>query len=137
MYLNDGTYYCANGTSYNCKSLYSINRTADISWSCGGIYKTANAQFATVAQKTPLSDLSYPLYPNPTTGFVYLDISDKQDQILQINFYDSTGKIILARSVNEQVSYQLQFNLSNQAKGLCLVEVITENTRTTQKLLIE
>jgi len=137
MYLDNGTYYCANAGSYNCKSLYGINQTADISWNCSGGNKSATGQTATYLQKSATDFLNFPLYPNPTTGFVYLDISDKEDQVEQINFYDSTGKIILTHTIYEDTSYQLSFNLNNQAKGLYLVEIITKNTRATQKLIVE
>lgn len=67
---------------------------------------------------------------------VNLDILNKEDLVEQINFYDNTGKIVLSKAI-EGVSNQLRFNLNNQAKGLYLVEVITKNTRTTQKLIVE
>jgi len=137
MYLNNGTYYCANTVSYNCKSLYSISRAADIVWNCRDANKSSTDQFETATQKTASSILSFLLYPNPTTDFVYLDILNNEDKIQQVNFYDMMGKVILTRTIPEEVPDQLRFNLKNQAKGLYLVEVITENTRTTQKLVVE
>jgi len=136
MYLNSGTYYCANAGTFNCKSLYGISRAADIVWNCGGVNKGATNQFKNNVKKIDSDIVNYQLYPNPTTDFVYLDLSDKGDQIKQVNIYNSIGKRILTRAINEG-SNQLQFNLTDQSKGLYLFEVIGENTRSVQKLVVE
>lgn len=137
MYLNNGTFYCEESGSYSCKSLYGINRAADVSWNCGGVNKTSNHPLNTDLKKNTDEVFNYQVYPNPSNGLVYLDISKANDQIQQVNFYNMMGKLIVTKTFNDMPSKQIQFNLNEHAKGLYMIELLGENIRATEKLIIE
>jgi len=92
---------------------------------------------ASSPQKLTTPTFNYLLYPNPTNGIVYLDLLKNDDSIQQVNFYNMMGKLILSQSPNGISSNQISFNLSDQPKGLYMVELIGENTRSVKKLIIE
>ena len=67
------------------------------------------------------------VYPNPTKGLVTVNSTTA---VKAITVYDTTGKQISARKTNT-------VDLSNQAKGVYLVQVQTENGSTTKKVMVE
>jgi len=137
MYLNNGTFYCEDGSSYNCKLLYGISRVADVVWNCGGANKNTASQSYISLQKTAVDNWNYGLYPNPTKGLVYLELSAEKNEIEQIYVYDMMGKVVLSQSLENNTSNHVQLDLSNQPKGLYLVELTGDKTRLIEKLIIE
>jgi hypothetical protein len=67
------------------------------------------------------------VYPNPTKGLVTVNSTTA---VKAITVYDTTGKQISASKTNT-------VDLSNQAKGVYLVQVQTENGSTTKKVMVE
>jgi hypothetical protein len=55
------------------------------------------------------------LYPNPSSGFVFLEIPINQDGILTL--YDVTGRVILLNNIEEGIK-QISVDLSNFDSGL-------------------
>lgn len=67
------------------------------------------------------------VYPNPTKGLVSVDSASA---VKSITVYDTTGKQVSASKTNS-------VDLSNQAKGVYLVQVQTENGSTSKKIVVE
>ncbi len=65
--------------------------------------------------------------PNPTSGLVTVNSASA---VKSISVYDVTGKQVSASNTST-------VNLSNQAKGIYLVQVQTENGLTTKKIVVE
>ena len=65
--------------------------------------------------------------PNPTSGLVTVNSASA---VKAITVYDATGKHVSASNTNT-------VDLSNQAKGVYLVQVKTENGSTTKKVMVE
>ena len=71
------------------------------------------------------------LYPNP---FVEeLNISSKDQNILQIQLFDLSGKLIQNEKVNSKNSYILK--TKNLASGVYLVTIITDKGKETYKVI--
>lgn len=79
-----------------------------------------------VNENTLASD-SISVYPNPTKGLVSVDSASA---VKSITVYDTTGKQVSASKTNS-------VDLSNQAKGVYLVQVQTENGLTSKKIVVE
>lgn len=80
-----------------------------------------------VNENTLASD-SISVSPNPTNGVVNVSSTS---EVQTITVFDTTGKQVLSASNTTTV------NLSNQAKGVYLVQVQTENGSATKKVVVE
>lgn len=79
-----------------------------------------------VNENTLASD-SASVSPNPTSGLVTVNSASSVKAII---VYDATGKQVSSSKTNT-------VDLSNQAKGIYLVQVQTENGSTTKKVVVE
>jgi hypothetical protein len=64
--------------------------------------------------------LEFSVYPNPTEGFVSLNIGDYDTKGLNYQLYDIKGKIIQEDKVND---VQTQISLANLSSGIYLLKV--------------
>jgi hypothetical protein len=78
-------------------------------------------------KENALASDSISVYPNPTNGLVTVNSTTA---VKAITVYDTTGKQISSSKTNT-------VDLSNQAKGVYLVQVQTENGSTTKKVMVE
>jgi len=80
-----------------------------------------------------LGDLNnFYLYPNPTTGNVFIEFESFAEQQRNINIYDVSGKIYLTKTLKASGKVELPF-----PKGIYMVEVSNEFTSKIQKLIIQ
>ena len=74
------------------------------------------------------------IYPNPTSGQLYIDISDFSAAIETIEITDITGKIQFSKQISTS---KLQLDLSDFAKGIYLVAFRTKGDSFVRKIIIE
>jgi len=76
----------------------------------------------------------FSIYPNPTTGKVQISLNEQQvGSTLQIT--DINGRVVKQLTI-EQLN-TLTIDLSNQAKGVYFVKLISESGVSTQKVVLE
>ncbi len=77
------------------------------------------------------------VYPNPSQGRVHLKLSDLQDRSLSLQVLDLSGKMVHQEALNIQGS-NLEKDLDlNLAPGVYLMEIRGQETRLSEKLIIE
>ena len=82
---------------------------------------------------------SFNMYPNPTNGETFIDLSLSESSRLQVTVNDLTGRIVMpvadmnAGSGNQRVSFNAGSSLS---PGLYMVTISAGNTVLTRKLLV-
>ncbi|MCB9256894.1 MAG: T9SS type A sorting domain-containing protein [Chitinophagales bacterium] len=79
-------------------------------------------------------DLQIYLYPNPSAGKFIVELEDKTKS--KVNIYDYLGAKITALDFY-QLNSELYLDISNQAKGLYIIEVIQGSKNTSRKLILE
>ena len=67
------------------------------------------------------------LFPNPTSGVLFADLSDWKEQAVQIRVIDSRGQMVLQRSLSATDGAQMFELPSAMASGLYFFDMITEN----------
>jgi len=76
------------------------------------------------------------IYPNPGNGVFNIQLAESED--VEINIYDQTGRVILAKSISEQTSGILfQIDLSKYEPGIYFAKFSTQDRVTTQKLFVQ
>jgi hypothetical protein len=73
------------------------------------------------------------LYPNPTTGVITVDLSKTELINASLKVTNTLGKIVAQRQISKAIS---QIDLSKEANGLYLVEIVTEGGKLVHKLTL-
>ena len=80
---------------------------------------------------TEFGDIEVSVYPNPTNGIVYIELSISDN--IDLKIFDATGRELLVDTFSD--SY-LQLDLSTYADGLYYIELLSNNERIAFKKLI-
>lgn len=92
----------------------------------------------------PIIEADISVYPNPSTGMIYIDFNLQEKQYVTVNMYNLQGQKI-ATLVNQTMypdSYEILINLSSVqgdpvATGVYLIEVIKGDEKTHRKIVIQ
>ena len=89
-----------------------------------------------IEENTSLEGLN--VYPNPASSQVYVEFNLTKNEKTTIRLNDLSGKVLSKSELGGVVGNQkIALNTSDLSAGLYLVEVITNNGRTTKKLSIQ
>jgi hypothetical protein len=78
------------------------------------------------------SPKEFSAFPNPTNGFLNIELPAYSDVRLQI--FNSVGKVIEDRNIHD--TQFLQLDLSNQTPGVYFVKMLSESESITKKILL-
>ncbi|MEM7037473.1 MAG: T9SS type A sorting domain-containing protein, partial [Bacteroidota bacterium] len=84
------------------------------------------------SEENPFTDLT--LYPNPTTGHIYLHLGALDDRIVQVQICDFTGRYV--QSITTDAPLQM-LDLSDYATGAYFLDVETESGARYRKKVIK
>jgi len=91
----------------------------------------------TLSNGEELTKLESQLYPNPSTGQVFMKLSSERNEAGTIRLHDMTGKVVYQRSANlSSGENNFTFNLDHLAKGMYVFVFSSENSTAMQKLSI-
>ena len=76
------------------------------------------------------------VYPNPSNGLVHFSVNGPNKSDISIKVFDMVGNIVFTEEMNVNVLNSTQFDFTNFAKGMYMVQIISGNDIKTQKLVI-
>lgn len=91
---------------------------------------------ASVDNMNTTTELTWSMYPNPTNGYVQLDLSPLNVSSAQVEVYDYTGKVIRNISVNKKGSSKVDMDLQSLASGVYFVKVSSIKGTSVKQLMI-
>ena len=95
------------------------------------ITNTFSTEFIASLSNSQTQKTDFSIYPNPTNAI--LNIQNKQESIITtVNIMDISGKKLSSNS-NHKNNYSL--DISHLTAGIYFVEILTENTKTTHKII--
>ncbi|MCC7466448.1 MAG: T9SS type A sorting domain-containing protein [Saprospiraceae bacterium] len=86
----------------------------------------------TYASRTAYTDLT--VFPNPSTGLVY--VGGKMEVGAMLRVFDLSGRMIMEKSVPEGEA-MINFDLTNQPKGMYTVQMVGDRYNITRKFILE
>ena len=110
-YCQSGTYMQSFEDQYGCDSVVTLHLTLQV-----GI--------------SEFEDYAVSLYPNPTTGVTYVEVSG--DEMESVEVYDAYGKLLQTMKVSGNVT---QLELSGYATGTYYVRVTTTKSVVTKRVV--
>ena len=91
-----------------------------------------------ISSVSELTKNSFEIYPNPNNGLLTIEFKDNNSKMNQINIINLTGEIIFTENVKSSNDmYKKLIDLSNTAKGIYFVKVISEFGEVNKKLVIQ
>tara|TARA_B100001250_G_scaffold401493_1_gene413430 strand:- start:438 stop:2357 length:1920 start_codon:yes stop_codon:yes gene_type:complete len=104
-----------------------------------GEQDTTNCEeLAMVDETFPLSYKLYNAYPNPFNPSTTINLDIGNDQFISLNIYDLNGRLIKEFSIKHLLpgSHTILWKPSNITSGIYFIELLAENFRSTQKLIL-
>jgi hypothetical protein len=76
------------------------------------------------------------VYPNPSSGYVNVNIGAVDLGNVEVKFYNVMGEVIAETSGDAASTRNMNFDLTKQADGLYFVEIKTAKAKTTKKIIL-
>jgi hypothetical protein len=80
---------------------------------------------------------TFNLFPNPTRGVTYIDITNNDGDLVNVTITDLTGKIVAQRDYEVSGSSQLPIVTNEFSKGVYVVTLTKGGTTQQQKLIVQ
>lgn len=121
--------YGANGT-------YTITLT--VTNSCGSDTETQTVTITGVFIASVEYDLTFDMFPNPTSGTVALQFSaENSNEVYELNIFDLSGKMVYRERITAVAgTVQKQLDLSALAKGVYTLRLNSEKGFGVKKLIL-
>lgn len=104
--------------------------------SSGCIIHSEQVIISTLGIATPHNDLPFILSPNPTTGWIQLDLRDVEANELQCRITDIAGCEVYSASLNTSIQSIVNLDVSNLSTGSYLLRVYDGNRWGVKKLVL-
>ncbi len=82
------------------------------------------------------SNIQYEVFPNPNSGQFTIAFAQLNGEDLMVKIMDVQGKVVLEEKVtNNQGDYRMNVNIASEARGIYYLQVITDQSVNTQKII--
>lgn len=100
-----------------------------------------NSRFSVLFETSPLSTPSFQassidVYPNPSSDFIYVINQNSKDYLKALTLFDLSGRRLVTMQL-EANSSRTSVNVASLASGIYLLQIETENSSFTQKVIVE
>jgi len=131
-----GNSFCEDEPGSSCLSYYHLNyNNATATWSCGEMI--ANQSKTARTENKKMKQLSFTVYPNPSSGKVFIDFGEFDSTNSSLSIYDVSGKKVYNYKVDDTTNEKtIELNLTDLDKGIYIVELKNELSTQIEKLLI-
>ena len=97
-------------------------------WTDGKTHTIIDAKFTTTNASTENNEgNALAVYPNPASDVLNINTNDNA----RVNVYAVTGELVIAENVSDS-----RLNIENLNAGVYMIEVITENNKLTERLVV-
>ena len=76
------------------------------------------------------------VYPNPTTGEVFVDFDNQYQSIINIEITDISGRVIQNKTIEEATKSGFSFDLSQEPAGIYLCKIRTDKNVLIKKIIL-
>ena len=78
----------------------------------------------------------FSLFPNPTDGILNVRFSSNIKNAVVVSIYDAVGALVLSEKATA-IGQTMQFDLCDTAPGMYMIEMITGDNRSVQRIMLE
>ncbi len=127
--LNNSAFIYENSSWSSYKEKFGLNTSLDIS-AVG-----CNSSYSNISHPNVIKDKGPRLYPNPTSGYLYIDSPGCQ-KINTVTLYDLTGKQMDEFTSLHPSKQPVQININHLKPGIYLVKINIDTRVITKKIMI-
>ena len=80
--------------------------------------------------------MEWNIAPNPSSGRIQVALDSHQGEAVSINILDTSGKLVYSKNISNLETSYLDINMENSARGMYYIQLKTELTLSTKKLLL-
>jgi len=135
--------YSSDVTTYSveiespCEGNSSFFYKAYITNEIGTYYgDVVNVLCTSINETDDINPVKIQLYPNPTNSVSNLKIENVYGNII-IRIKDVSGRVLQEINGNANNKYEVQIDLSNYSKGVYFINIITDKSQKTEKLILK
>lgn len=139
LYFENGSFYCKDGANYSCRALYGLTEEKMTeTWTCGVSdvvsSSPSSSRGGALIRDTPQNILipSMKAYPNPSGGWVTVDLTNRINDEHTIRVFDLFGRLVEEKVVN---TTRTNIDLSGEDAGIYLIETFDGVNRAIQKII--
>lgn len=96
-------------------------------------YKYANAK---ELEEDGIETVTYQVYPNPTTGKIWVESNNGFENVQKITVLDATGKVVQTIDISERPDAIYSFDLGGKAAGYYLIRITGDNISEQLKVVL-
>jgi hypothetical protein len=116
---------------YAMPRVYRALNLGNLNAAPNNCYKTTSV-FNNIKKETTLS-----LYPNPTTGDLFIELSGVKNDISKVQLFDITGKVVASENVAKGTRF-FKMDNNNIPSGVYFVNVqLNDGTQATRRVIFE
>jgi len=135
LYFQDGTFYCQNATSLDCKIAYNLVNPI-VTRACNSGSFDANP--SSFRFPTNQAQDQFTVSPNPTSGQINLNLPVSGTNPSTIRVFSPLGKLVKVEKIKASNTItNLEMDLTTFDKGLYFIEYTTKNIATTKKVIVK
>ncbi|MGE0637110.1 MAG: T9SS type A sorting domain-containing protein [Bacteroidia bacterium] len=137
-YSSTFPYVCANPSDYYCDTTYSYVFPADNDHSDIFIARFILDDETGIYEEGNNSSGNILIYPNPSRGLFNWSVNSLNSINTEIKVFDTMGKLIFIQ--NQKSTNQIKagvIDLSNEAKGIYVVQISVDGTLFHQKIILQ
>ncbi len=118
MYTVSGQLYCQDGPGFSCFDAYGFEESDFIeSWACGQAFTNQEVEQRVKQDEQRVELIDINVYPNPTTGVVWIDGLGKENEI---KMYDLNGQQVKSfHNLNDKS----KLDLNSLASGVYILRI--------------
>lgn len=136
LYFQDGTFYCQNANNLDCQTAYQLVNTI-VSWTCKNDNLRPNSS-AGLRLNTNTQNTSFSISPNPSNGWLSLNLPISKTKSSTIRVYSALGKLIKVENISGGNSItNLEMDLTTVEKGIYFIEYTTGNEVSAKKVMLK
>ncbi len=79
-----------------------------------------------------VNELGISVYPNPNTGRLTIDIGENQN--IQIEILDNSGKLIISKATKQQIT---SIDLSGYTPGIYFINLTNDEISTVKRIIVK
>ena len=129
------------GTGVNATFTYAANGTFPVTLTvtngCGSVDSTFNVIVQGISIEESALGQSLSIFPNPSDGNFNLSFTLESSENVELRVLNSAGQIILKNNLGSIDKYDGSIDLSNQAKGMYILQIETSNGTVNRRVTIQ
>ncbi|MBX7095036.1 MAG: T9SS type A sorting domain-containing protein [Flavobacteriales bacterium] len=124
-------HWTSNGTAANRQLKPWLDPTNSGVLTLDGAYSPCSVS----VPETSLDNI-FEMYPNPTNGIINITLTNLMEQSITVNVYNAFGQLVRSEKIAYGKSNH-NIDLSNEAKGIYFVELISGNKKSSKKIILQ